>query len=205
MDEKVAKGGQTQRVFLTLNSASDVSDNVICSSPTNFYSLELLAVFISKWLAKETYQSLGLSVSKVPVLLIDELKGMNDNYWEVEKNSIVASKPFSSIIPKISDILQKYNRDITIKNSVDKIIKMAESYDRLLNCPCCGSQVNENQWVSRDDSCFSIRHSNCKHSWEVNRQADGSKVLVISPAKLPESNRIYGFEQFGRYRMTINI
>lgn len=205
INDKIEKGGQAQRVLLTLSRVSDVSDQVICSSPTNFYSLELLAVLISKWLAKETYQSLGLSVSKIPLSLVEELKEINDNHWIIEKNSIVVSKPFLSITPKISGVLLKHNRDITITNSVDKIIKMAGSFDNLLCCPCCGSQVNENQWISRDDSCFSIRHSNCKHSWEVNRQADGSRVLVIAPAKLPESNLTYGFEQFGRYRMTINL
>jgi hypothetical protein len=205
IDNKIEKGGQAQRVLLTLSRVSDLSDQVICSSPTNFYSLELLAVLISKWLAKETYQLLGLSVSKIPLSLVEELKEINDNHWIIEKNSIVVSKPFLSITPKISGVLLKHNRDITIKNSVDKIIKMAGSFDNLLCCPCCGSQVNENQWISRDDSCFSIRHSNCKHSWEVNRKADGSRVLVIAPAKLPESNLSYGFEQFGRYRMVINL
>lgn len=205
IDEKIEKSGQVQRVLLTLSRENDVSNNMICCSPTNFYSLEILAVLISKWLAKETYQSLGLSVTKLPLLLVEELKEINDNHWIIEKNSIVVSKPFLSITPKISGVLLKHNRDITIQNSVDNIIKVAESYDNLLCCPCCGSQVNENQWISRDDSCFSIRHSNCKHSWEVNRQADGNKVLVIAPVKLPESNSSYGFEQFGRYRRTINL
>lgn len=205
IDVESEEAKHVHRVFLTLSRESNESNKVICSSPTNFYSLELLAVLISKWLAKETYQSLGLSVSKIPLFFVEELKEINDNHWMIEKNSIVVSKPFLSIAPKISGILLKHNRDITIKNSVDNIIKVAESFDNLLCCPCCGSKVNENQWISRDDSCFSIRHSNCKHSWHVNRQADGSRVLVIDPVKVSESKLPYGFDQFGRYRMTIDL
>lgn len=205
IDDKAEGEKYNQRVMMTLGRESAVRDSVVCASPTNFYSLELLAVLISTWLAKYTYQSLGLSVNKLPLSLVEKLKEINNNYWALEKNSIKFSKPFLSIAPKISSISHKHNRDITIKNSVDKIVKMAENFDNLLCCPCCGARVNENQWISRDDSCFSIRHSNCKHNWEVNRQVDGSRVLVIAPAKSPETDSTYEFEQFGRYRMTINI
>jgi len=205
INEKIEKTGQIQRVLLTLNRESNESNKIICSSPTYFYSLELLAVLISKWLAKETYQSLGLSVNKLPSLLVEELRKINDSYWVIENNSIVVSKPFLSITPKISDVLLKHNNDITVKNSVDNIIKVAKSFDNLLCCPCCGSQVNENQWIYRDNNCFSIRHSSCKHSWQVNRQVDGSRILKIAPDKVSESNLPHEFEQFGRYRMTIKI
>ncbi len=192
-----------QRVLLTLSNERSVNDKRICSSPTNFYSLEQLAVLITEWLARESYKSLGAEVKKLPLRLVNELQDISESHWVIQKDSIVVSRPFLSFADKISEFMQKNSTDITVKKSGDNIIKIAKQFDNLLCCPCCGSKVNENQWLSRDYSCFSIRTSNCNHRWEVNRQTDGSKVLVINPTKLSINSPTFKFEEYGRFGMEL--
>ncbi len=194
-----------QRVLLSLRREKSIDNKVVCSSPTNFYSLELLASLISKWLAKETYKSLHSEVNKIPTSLINELKKINNDHWAIHENNMFVSKPFMSLVPTISSLITKNDRDVTIKKSVEKIISMAEDFEHFLCCPCCGVKVSENQWLSREHGCFAINRSGCNHMWEVSPKTDGSKYLLISPNKFDKPNNDNTFEKIGRYSMKIEI
>ena len=203
--EKTEKTEKNQRIIMSLCRRNNASDRMICSSPTNFYSLELLAVLISEWLAKETFKTLGSELSQIPTSFLDELDVINEEHWAIKKNSILISRPFLSLQPRISAFLHKNNRDISIQKSGEEIKIIAENFDNLLCCPCCGVKADENQWIARDHSCFTINRSNCEHMWEVNRQTDGSRMLVIKPIKIPENCVKNTFELLGRYWITIAL
>ena len=209
IDESIKHTEENQRVFLSLCNKNNLNDNLICSSPTNFYSIEALALFLSKWLAKQTYKGLGSNITKVPQTLLDHLDQLDNSHeenkkqWVVQKNIIVPTKPFLSLIPKIEDFQRLNKSDISIVNACKKIIEVATNFDVFLHCPCCGIKVDESQWLIRDSSCFSIHNSNCNHSWKVNLKTDGRKELVVEPTKRHEHKTNKKFQDFGRYSMTL--
>ena len=176
-----------KRVLLSLCQDNYVGNN-ICASPTNFYSLEQIAVLISEWLVNQTYTALGQTVTKVPKSLVEMLHNNNsDGYWQIENNKLTQTKPCQIIKPRLLEFKQKHCKDTSVHQAVDNTIDLFERFEAFLHCPCCGIKTDESQWISRDDNCFSIRNSNCNHSWAVNRQANGVKVLSISPIKSVES------------------
>lgn len=195
-----------QRVLLSLGDVAEMSEYHLCTSPINFYSLEQLAILISKWLTSQVFQALGSTVSKAPSALVQMLIRMNaDGYWKVENNSVTIIKPCLAIKPKLLEFKKEHSRDVSLDQAVGAIVEATESFEELLYCPCCGVKADANQWLPRDDNCFAIRKSGCNHKWEVNRQPDGTSVLVIKPAKLSEPDFPYKFEDYGRYLMQIKL
>ncbi|MGY0645996.1 MAG: DUF2357 domain-containing protein, partial [Paraglaciecola chathamensis] len=66
-----------RRVLLSFGPVTGIRENNLCTSPTNFYSLEQLALLISKWLISQTLQTIGSTVSKAPSLFLRMLSRMN--------------------------------------------------------------------------------------------------------------------------------
>ncbi len=194
---------ESQRIFLSLTNDFCDSEETLCSSPTNFYSLEQLAQKISKWLASQVYQKLGDTVTNAPLLLIKMLEGLNHNYWRVENNNIIIIKPCSSIKPKLLEFKQCHCKDISISKAVDNFLESIKQFENFLYCPCCGAKTDDTHWICRDDDCFSLRNSNCNHTWEVNRQINGNKVLKVFPTNYSEQNMEGGFSNIGRYILTL--
>lgn len=195
-----------QRVLLSLDYVAEKGKNNLCTSPTNFYSLEQLVVLISKWLVKQTFQILGTTVPKIPSLLVEMINRMNTNgCWEFENNSVSIIKPCINIKPKLLEFKKEHSRDISIAHAVNTIAEAAERFEELLYCPSCGVRADEGQWVSRDDNCFAIRASNCNHKWEVNRQANGNKILNVAPSKALDSEMLDDFKRSGRHSLSVNI
>lgn len=195
-----------QRVLLSLSYVADMTVNNLCTSPTNFYSLEQLAALISKWLAIQTSQSIGITVPKVPSLLVQMLNRMNTNsYWKLENNSVTILKPCLAIKPRLLEFKNEHTHDVSIAQAVDSVAEAVERFEELLFCPCCGAKANEEQWISRDDNCFAIRYSSCNHVWEVNRQTDGCKVLKVVPNKVLDRGILDDFECSGRFSLLAKL
>ena len=134
------------------------------------------------------------------------LRSINtDDYWKIENNNVTTIKPCLEAKPKLLEFKKRNSKDVSICQIIDAVIESSQQLEEFLHCPCCGAKTDESQWVSRDDNCFSIRNPNCNHSWEVNRQSDGSRTLVINPVKLIECNLPYKFEKYGRYQMEVNL
>jgi hypothetical protein len=198
--------GNNQRILLSLDSAVEMNEKHLCTAPTNFYSLEQLAILISEWLANQVILALGSSIPKVPSALVQMLSSMNtDGYFNVENNNVTLVKPCLSIKQKLLEFKKEYKQDVSIARAVDAVTLAAERYEELLYCPCCGVKADEAQWISRGDNCFAIGKSSCNHRWEVNRQQGGANVFVIKPAKLSESNLANKLEGYGRYLMRIKL
>ncbi|MEZ9105690.1 DUF2357 domain-containing protein [Vibrio splendidus] len=198
--------GSNQRVLLSLAHDVEMNKNHLCASPTNFYSLEQLAVLISKWLVNQVFQTIGITVSKTPTLLINTLNRMTaSDCWKIEHNSVTMIKPCLSIKPKLMELKKEHRKDVSIVQTADAIIEAAKRFEELLYCPCCGAKADESQWVSRDDNCFAIQKSSCNHIWEVNRQADGNKVLKVIPNKALENGMLSSFERSGRFSLSVNL
>ncbi|GHF02010.1 DUF2357 domain-containing protein [Thalassotalea profundi] len=196
----------SQRILLSLVSAIEMNEKHLCTAPTNFYSLEQLAVLISKWLISQTLQTIGITVSKAPSLLLKMLNRMNANgYWKLENNSITIIKPCLVAKPKLLEFKKEHKQDVSIAQAVDAVTEAAERFEELLYCPCCGAKADEGQWISREDNCFAIRNSSCNHLWEVNRQTNGNKVLKVSPNKVLDSDMLDDFERTGRFSILVNI
>ena len=196
----------SQRILLSLGSSVEMNEKYLCTAPTNFYSLEQLAVLISKWLISQTLRTIGITISKAPSLLLKALNRMNANgYWKFENNSITIIKPCLATKPKLLEFKKEHKQDVSIAQAVDAVTEAAERFEELLYCPCCGEKANEEQWISRDENCFAIRRSSCNHNWEVQRIPDGVNVFIIKPAKLSEVNVPYRFEDYGRYQMQVKL
>lgn len=188
-----------QRILLSLGSAVEMSEKNLFTAPTNFYSLEQIAVLISKWLVSQRFQTIEVTVSKVPSLLVQMLNRMNANgYWKLENNSVTIIKPCLAFKPKLIEFKKEHEQDVSIAQAVNAICDAAERFEELLYCPSCGAKADEYQWVSRDDNCFAIRDSNCRHTWEVIRKRDSSKVMCVAPSHLEKSKQVE-FLNYGRY------
>lgn len=195
-----------QRILLSLGSAVEMNEKHLCTAPTNFYSLEQLAVLISKWLISQTLRTIGITVSKAPSLLLKTLNRMNANgYLKLESNIITIIKPCLAAKPKLLEFKKEHKQDVSIAQAVDAVIEAAERFEELLYCPCCGAKADEDKWISRDDNCFAIRNSSCNHLWEVNRQANGNKVLKVVPNKVLDSDMLDDFERTGRFSILVNV
>ncbi|GAK86223.1 hypothetical protein JCM19238_3813 [Vibrio ponticus] len=195
-----------QRVLLSLGYVEEMNQNCLCTSPINFYSLEQLAVLISKWLVSQTLQTIGITVPKAPLLLLQTLNRMNANgYWKLENNSITIIKPCLAAKPKLLEFKKEHKQDVSIAKAVDAVTEAAERFEELLYCPCCGTKADAEQWISRDDNCFAIRNSSCNHLWEVNRQVNGNKVLKVVPNKFLEDNMLSNFKRSGRFSLTVKL
>ncbi len=198
--------GNNQRILLSLDSVVEMNEKHLCTAPTNFYSLEQLAILISEWLANQVILALGSSIPKVPSALVQMLNSMNtDGYFKVENHNVTLVKPCLSIKQKLLEFKKEYKQDVSIARAVDAVTLAAERFEELLYCPCCGVKADEAQWISRGDNCFAIRNSSCNHRWEVNRQQGGTNVFVIKPDKLSESNLANKLEGYGRYLMRIKL
>lgn len=196
----------SQRILLSLNSAVEMNKKNLCIAPTNFYSLEQLAVLISKWLVSQSLQSVEITVPKAPALLLKTLNRQSESgYWKLENNSVTIIKPCLATKPKLLEFKKEHKQDVSIAKAVDAITDAAERFEELLFCPCCGVKADEDQWISRDDNCFAIRNSSCNHVWEVNRQADGNKVLKVVPYKVLTNDMLDDFERIGRFGISVDI
>ena len=196
----------SQRVLLSISADEETEKYNLCTSPINFYSLEQLAILISKWLASQVVQALGNTLSKVPSALIRFLESINTKqHWQLENNSVTMIKPFIDVKPKLLEFRVEHKQDVSIAKAVDAVTEAAERFEELLYCPCCGAKADEEQWVSRDYNCFAIRNSNCNHVWEVNRKADGNKVLKVLPNKALGSNVLDDVKRIGRFSISANI
>lgn len=199
---------ENQRILLTSCRENNIDNNVLCISPTNFYSLELLAALISKWLIKSVYKSKNYSVNNIPSRFIKELENINNNHWVVKKNSLLMLKPSMTLLPKIYNLLEinEINEiNSTLANIGKNFVKVIKNSENLICCPCCGVKADESQWILRDNNCFSISRSNCNHNWEVNPQPDGNRDFVIKPAKHPSKFRHNQFKEFGRFLITVKL
>lgn len=195
----------SQRVLLSISADEEMDKYNFCTSPINFYSLEQLAILISKWLATQLVHALGNTLSKVPSALIRFLESINTKqHWQLENNSVTMIKPFIDVKPKLLEFKGEHKQDVSIAKAIDVLTEAAERFEELLYCPCCGAKADEDQWVSRDDNCFAIRNSNCNHVWEVNRKADGNRVLKVVPNKVLDSNLLNDFARIGRFYTLID-
>ena len=196
----------SQRVLLSISADEEMDKYNLCTSPINFYSLEQLAILISKWLASQVVQALGNTLYKVPSALIGFLESINTKqHWQLENNCVTMIKPFIDVKPKLLEFKGEHKQNISIAKAIDVVTEAAERFEELLYCPCCGAKANEEQWVSRDDNCFAIRNSNCNHVWEVNRKADGSKVLKVLPKKVLDDELLDDFERAGRFSISLGF
>ena len=196
----------SQRVLLSISADVEMDKYNLCTSPINFYSLEQLAILISKWLANQVVQALGNTLSKVPSALIRFLASINaKRHWQLENNSVTMIKPFIDVKPKLLEFKGEHKQDVSIAKAIDAVTEAAERFEKLLYCPCCGVKADEEQWVSRDDNCFAIRNSNCYHVWEVNRQTNASKVLKVVPRKVLDSDLLDDFERAGRFSILLDF
>jgi len=205
LEKNISKVLGKDRVLLTLSRQDDEIYNTIWCAPTNFYSLESIAKLVSKWLIVETYKPLTAHIRNVPKLLMDELKSINDGHWCFQNNGTTISKPYLSLVPRISKFLSINRKDVSIQKSGEEINDLAHSFDNLLHCPTCGVKVNESQWLVRNNGSFAINQSNCQHQWKVNLQSDGSKILMIRPSKLVDDEKGYDFEKYGRFFIELKL
>ncbi|CAI4155785.1 conserved hypothetical protein [Alteromonas macleodii] len=196
----------SRRVLLSISANEETEKYNLCTSPINFYSLEQLAILISKWLASQVVQALGNTLYKVPSALIRFLESINTKqHWQFENNSVTIIKPFIDVKPKLLEFKGEHKKDVSIARAIDVVTEAAERFEELLYCPCCGVKADEEQWVSRDDNCFAIRNSNCNHVWEVNRKADGSKVLKVLPRNVVDGELLDDFERAGRFSISLDF
>ncbi len=196
----------SQRVLLSISADEKMDKYNLCTSPINFYSLEQLAILISKWLASQVVQALGNTLYKVPSALIRFLESINTKqHWQLENNSVTMIKPFRDVKPKLLEFKGEHKQNISIAKAIDVVTEAAERFEELLYCPCCGAKANEDQWVSRDDNCFAIRNSNCNHLWEVNRKADGNRMLKVVPNKVLDSDLLNDSARIGRFCILIDV
>ena len=196
----------SQRVLLSISADEEMDKYNLCTSPINFYSLEQLAILISKWLASQVVQALGNTLYKLPSALIRFLESINaKQHWQLENNSVTMMKPLIDVKPKLLEFKGEHKQDVSIAKAIDVVTEAAERFEELLYCPCCGAKADEDQWVSRDDNCFAIRNSNCNHVWEVNRKADGNRMLKVVPNKVLDSDLLNDFARIGRFYTLIDI
>jgi len=196
----------SQRVLLSISADEEREKYNLCTSPINFYSLEQLAILISKWLASQVVQVLGNTLYKVPSALIRFLESINTKrHWQLENNSVTMTKPFIDVKPKLLEFKGEHKQDVSIAKAIDVVTEAAERFEELLYCPCCGAKADEEQWVSRDDNCFAIRNSNCNHLWEVNRKADGNRMLKVVPNKVLDSDLLKDSARIGRFYTLIDV
>lgn len=196
----------SQRVLLSISADEETEKYNLCTSPINFYALEQLAILISKWLASQVVQALGNTLYKVPSALIRFLESINMNqHWQLENNSVTMIKPFIDVKPRLLDFKEGHKQDVSIAQAVDAVVLAAEKFEKLLYCPCCGAKADEAQWIPRDDNCFAIRNSNCNHVWEVNRKADGNRMLKVVPHKILDSDLLNDFTRIGRFYTSIDV
>ncbi len=196
----------SQRVLLSISADEEMDKYNLCTSPINFYSLEQLAILISKWLASQVVQALGNTLYKVPSALIRFLESINTKqHWQLENNSVTMIKPFIDVKPKLLEFRGEHKQNVSIAKAIDVVTEAAERFEELLYCPCCGAKADEDQWVSRDDNCFAIRNSNCNHLWEVNRKADGNRMLKVVPNKVLDSDLLNDSARIGRFYTLIDV
>lgn len=196
----------SQRVLLSISADEEMDKYNLCTSPINFYSLEQLAILISKWLASQVVQALGNTLYKLPSALIRFLESINaKQHWQLENNSVTMIKPCIDVKPKLLEFKGEHKQDVSIAKAIDVVTEAAERFEELLYCPCCGAKADEDQWVSRDDNCFAIRNSNCNHVWEVNRKADGNRMLKVVPNKVLDSDLLNDFARTGRFSILVRF
>ncbi len=196
----------SQRVLLSISADEEMDKYNLCTSPINFYSLEQLAILISRWLASQVVQALGNTLYKLPPALIRFLESINaKQHWQLENNSVTMIKPFIDVKPKLLEFKREHKQDVSIAKAIDVVTEAAERFEELLYCLCCGAKADEDQWVSRDDNCFAIRNSNCNHVWEVNRKADGNRMLKVVPNKVLDSDLLNDFARIGRFYTLIDV
>jgi hypothetical protein len=205
INKNVESNENNNRIIISLDGSIMPCSN-ICASPTNFYSLELISVLLAKYFAQIVFSKTIKQVDKIPTRFLEELNELNDGFWDIDfdQQSVVARKPFTSVMKDIFLISEKYQNDQTIQKFPEKFSLLANEFSTFLICPVCGVKANENNWVDRDNYCFKIQKSNCKHRWSIDRHKSGKKDLVISPKKHDEEIP-YSFDNYGRYFWRIKL
>jgi hypothetical protein len=201
----VRKDPDSRRIVLSSCNESEELTDIICCSPTNFYSLEKIAKEISEWLTQEMYKPLGMELKKQPKSLVNELATINDGHWHFQNSGMLIFKPFLSLAPRINRFMIANTADVTIQKSGGELLNAGKSYDNLLHCPSCGVKADESQWLVRDNGCFAINQSNCQHEWKVNQKSNGAKVLEVKPSKLVNEQVLDSFKTHGRYFIELEV
>lgn len=205
IDNNVFANKENQRVLMCLHRNTADYRGAFWCAPTNFYSLEAVAKFLIEWFMKETYKPLVSNIKNLPKLLVEDLETINEGHWVFNGGSVMILKPFLSLKPQIQKVLNTKTTDISVQNSGKEILLVAQKFDSLLNCPICSAKVNEDKWLVRDKGAFAISQSNCSHVWRVNQQADGTKILEISPTKPLDEKVLDRFKTYGRYFIELEV
>lgn len=195
---------QSGRIILGIDARSEQSESIVCLSPTYFYSLESLTTKISQWLALHEFSKVGRQLNSMPGKLIEDLGKINSGYFMVKGHQVTINKPCGSIISELKEIAKRHKSDISVQRATKDLIASVSEIEHLLSCPVCSSKASERNWQERDDHCFIVHNSNCKHEWMLNRQQNGDKYLVVRPLKRIGVSEV-SFETYGRYGWEIKI
>lgn len=197
-------GKNSERIILRVDALFDQSESIVCLSPTYFYSLESLTTKISQWLALHEFSKFGKQLNSIPGKLIEELGKINNGYWKIKGYQLTINKPCGSIISELKEIAKRHKTDISVQRATQELISSVSDVEHLLSCPVCSSKASERSWQERDDQCFIVHNSNCKHEWMLNRQQNGDRHLVARPLRCIESSEL-NFNTYGRYGWEMKI
>ena len=205
INDNVEIDENNNRIIISLDD-SIRSHSCICASPTYFYSLESISELLAKYFAQNVFSKIIKRVDKIPQIFLKEMDELNDGFWDIDfdKKSVVVRKPFTLVIKDLSLIAENYTNDQTLQKFSEKFISIANEFSIFLVCPVCGVKTEEKNWLVRDNYCFNIPQSNCKHLWKIDSHKRGNKRLVILPKNYDEKISS-SFENFGRYNWSINI
>lgn len=197
-------GKNSKRIILGVDALSDQSESIVCLSPTYFYSLESLTTKISQWLASHEFSKVGKQLNSMPGKLIEELGKINNGHWNIKGHQLTINKPCGSIISELKEIAKRHKTDISVQRATQELVSSVSDVEHLLSCPICSTRASERSWQERDDQCFIVHNSNCKHEWMLNRQQNGDKHLVVKPLRCIETSE-FNFKTYGRYGWEIKI
>lgn len=195
---------QSNRVLIGIDASADQSLGYVCLSPIYFYSLESITALISKWLALHTFSGVGAQLRTLPANFLKELSQLHNGHWTINSHQLTINGPCGKKITDIENIAKSYRNDISIQKAAEKLICTLSETEYKLYCPVCSTKSLESSWKQRDDQCFIVHNSNCKHEWMLNRQQNGDRLLVVRPKKYDKSVE-FAFEAYGRFFWEINM
>ena len=190
------------RYILSLTHIND--DNSLQVSPTFFYSVEIIINLIMKWITNVSVSTYGKKVTNAPSKLVDKMQEIDDGSVLVKEGYINIIKPSAKLRHSLDEVRIGHKADISINKTADVLEAQLSNVEKLLHCPVCNTKANINNWISRNNSCFTIKDSNCSHLWSINMK-NSHRSIIISSNKSDINVNVDSFESIGRFHNQFRI
>ncbi|MGL5486491.1 MAG: hypothetical protein ACRDC6_09400 [Shewanella sp.] len=173
----------------------------VTASPLELFSVENLAMALQRWYAKGLVNRYGQKIEvRRSVLRCISITNAN-----AETDAIKILAPLEpdwtiQFEQNISNLFRETGIQLLpdeIESAKSNLLSVHSDLLRLARCPECG--VNAVRFTPREHDCFEAQ-CNCKTTWGIYRQKDGSRLFQLRPASA-HSESIY----FGRFREEIDV